>query len=62
MALSVVLLASCSKDDNKGNVNEPDPTNNRTAQLYASNNQDGNITIYDVSTVNVKSKTLLTAN
>lgn len=51
------LATSCSDDDD--NNNEYDPT----ISLFASNNSDGNITVYDVaSSQSITSKTLITTS
>jgi len=45
IALSSFVLVSCDKDDN--DVEQIDE-NTESARLYASNNSDGNITVYDM--------------
>jgi len=52
-----MLFMSCG-DDNNSTGSEPDP--GRRAQLYVTNNNDGNITVYDIT--NEESKTLATSN
>jgi hypothetical protein len=57
-ALVVFAFASCSSDDDGTPV---DPTPDGTAELYASNNSNGNVTRYDVKDRdNVTSSTFLT--
>ena len=59
MILTSVLVFSCSEDNDDNTGETPSSTTN----LYASNNSDGNITIYDVtSTTNITSKTLITTS
>ena len=53
-------ITSCSDDDDNNNGGN---TNNETISVYASNNSNGNISVYDFeSGQNVDSKTLITAS
>ena len=57
--LTSVLVCSCSNDDD----NNSDKDYNASTALYASNNSDGNITIYDVTdAANISTKTLITSS
>lgn len=58
MALTISLFTiSCSDDDGNGGGDDS------TVELFASNNSDGNITIYDVSSSStITSKTLITTS
>lgn len=59
LILTSLFLFSCS-EDNDDNIEQ---TPSSTTNLYASNNSDGNITIYDVTnTVNITTKTLITSS
>lgn len=50
IALGTSIIVSCNKDDDGGD----DMQNLESTQLYASNNNDGNITIYDMVSGEVK--------
>ena len=52
MAMGTLLLVSCSKDDDGNGMQNIEST-----QLYATNNTDGNITIYDMVSGDVKTIT-----
>lgn len=56
IAIGTSIIVSCSKDDN----GEDTMQNLETTQLYASNNNDGNVTVYDMVSGDVK--TLATAS
>ncbi|RAJ11997.1 hypothetical protein [Olleya aquimaris] len=58
--LTAVSFTSCSNDDDSVDMNNQ---NNSSVKVYASNNSDGNITIYDVTnSSSVTSKTLITTS
>lgn len=60
---ATLAMVSCSDDDDN---NTPDPTDDDgtqvdlRAELYASNTNNGNITVYDVADNQIESRTLLT--
>ena len=58
-SLVIGSLAACSSDDDNGGDNTPPTADSRT-ELYASNNNNGNITVFDLE--DGTSKTLLTAS
>ncbi len=58
LSLVIVSVFMACGDDNSISGPEPDP--GRRAQLFVTNNSDGNITVYDVT--NEQSKTLVTGN
>ena len=63
IALSTSLFfASCTEDNDNNNDGDDNPTTNDVAQLYASNNSNGNITVYNLAANPVETKTLLTAS
>lgn len=55
LLLSGMFLSSCDKDDDNNGMNSIP----RISQLFASNNSDGNIAIYDVTDINNISSTVL---
>jgi len=50
IGLGMALVTSCNKEDNDDDNSE----NLESTQLYASNNNDGNVTVYDLVTGEVK--------
>lgn len=58
LVIASLFTYSCDNDDDDTN---PEPSS--ATMLYASNNSDGNITIYDVTnSANITTKTLITAS
>jgi hypothetical protein len=55
ITIGTTLMFSCSKDDDNQEMQNLEST-----QLYASNNNDGNITVYDMVSGDVR--TLTTAS
>ncbi|SFC81099.1 hypothetical protein [Algibacter pectinivorans] len=60
IALTSILAFSCSNDDDDNNM---DMGSSSSTMIYASNNSDGNVTIYDVTdSANITTKTLITSS
>jgi hypothetical protein len=54
LAITSLTLISCDNDDDSTTTTE---TEFESAQLFASNNSDGNVTIYDMNTGDIKTLT-----
>lgn len=63
LILSAGIFIACDTDDDSVTAQEDPETADARAELYTSNNSDGNITIYDVrDTSNVTARSLTTAS